>query len=171
MFFLFFQINLADRFHLMPVITPAYPQQNSTFNVTSSTRAIMKTALDAGLVTAQEIVLGKAGWEKLFEPFNFFGKYKHYVVLMASSTTGKDQVEWSGLVESKIRHLVGALEKNRSIELVHVNPEAFPCPDPKVNKQCSMWFIGLSFKKIEKLNINLTYDIRTFIETGINLSN
>jgi len=36
-----FQVNPADRFHLMPIITPAYPQQNSTFNVTMSTRDVM----------------------------------------------------------------------------------------------------------------------------------
>ena len=35
------QINPSDRFHLMPIITPAYPQQNSTFNVTLSTRSVM----------------------------------------------------------------------------------------------------------------------------------
>ena len=39
--FWFLQINVLDRFHLMPIITPAYPQQNSTFNVTQSTKKIL----------------------------------------------------------------------------------------------------------------------------------
>lgn len=39
--YLFLQIKLPDRFHLMPIMNPAYPCQNSTFNVTQSTRQIM----------------------------------------------------------------------------------------------------------------------------------
>ena len=35
------QVNVSDRSHLMPIITPAYPQQNSTYNVTQSSRTVM----------------------------------------------------------------------------------------------------------------------------------
>jgi poly(A) polymerase len=60
----------------MPIITPAYPQQNSTFNVSVSTRTIMQDEFNKGLALSEEIMLGKAAWERLFEPPNFFGRYK-----------------------------------------------------------------------------------------------
>ena len=87
----------------MPIITPAYPQQNSTFNVSFSTRSIMVEefkqgrVLDVdfmfyltflilalpdevfvlvGLIIMEEIMSRKSPWSKLFDPPNFFGKYK-----------------------------------------------------------------------------------------------
>ena len=42
------QYNPADRYHLMPIITPAFPQQNSTFNVSMSTRSIMNEEFEIG---------------------------------------------------------------------------------------------------------------------------
>lgn len=71
-----FQVNVADRYHLMPIITPAYPQQNSTFNVSMSTRTIMEDEFKNGLAITDDIMVGRATWDKLFEPPNFFTKYK-----------------------------------------------------------------------------------------------
>ena len=73
------RVNVADRYHLMPIITPAYPQQNSTFNVSSSTRAVMQEEFKQGLTITEEIMMGKATWAKLFEPPNFFNKYKYVI--------------------------------------------------------------------------------------------
>lgn len=115
----FFKVNVSDRYHLMPIITPAYPQQNSTFNVSVSTRTIMQEAFENGLAITEEIIMGKATWDKLFEPPNFFGKYKHYIVLLAKSLSTEDQLEWCGLVESKIRHLIG----NRSNMMIYIYKE------------------------------------------------
>ncbi|XP_049814791.1 poly(A) polymerase type 3 isoform X1 [Schistocerca nitens] len=156
------RINAADRYHLMPIITPAYPQQNSTFNVSISTRTIMQEEFKQGLAITEDIMVGKCTWNKLFEPPNFFSKYKHFIVLLASSASAEDQLEWCGLVESKVRHLIGNLERNQHITLAHVNPECFPPLDAEPGVFCSMWFIGLVFAKTENLNVDLTYDIQSF---------
>ncbi|KAF3841326.1 hypothetical protein F7725_007188, partial [Dissostichus mawsoni] len=57
------RVNLADRSHSMPIITPAYPMQNTAFNVTPSTLAIMKEEIQRGHTIA--------GWSQLFEKPNF----------------------------------------------------------------------------------------------------
>lgn len=62
--------------------------------------------------------------------------------------------------------ILGTLERNECITLAHINPELYTMPesqqDPK--SHCSMWFIGLEFKKMEGLNVNLTHDIQLFTE-------
>uniref|UniRef100_A0A2I3GU48 Poly(A) polymerase n=1 Tax=Nomascus leucogenys TaxID=61853 RepID=A0A2I3GU48_NOMLE len=161
------RVNPSDRYHLMPIITPAYPQQNSTYNVSVSTRMVMVEEFKQGLAITDEILLSKAEWSKLFEAPNFFQKYKypvempwyvHFIYLFLS------------LVESKIRILVGSLEKNEFITLAHVNPQSFPAPKENPDKEefRTMWVIGLVFKKTENsenLSVDLTYDIQSFTDT------
>jgi poly(A) polymerase len=68
--------NNSDKNHLMPIITPAYPQQNSAYNVSLSSRAIMISEIKRGLEICQQIKASKAEWTALFEPRNFFNRYK-----------------------------------------------------------------------------------------------
>ncbi|XP_060685404.1 poly(A) polymerase alpha isoform X2 [Hemiscyllium ocellatum] len=164
------RVNPSDRYHLMPIITPAYPQQNSTYNVSASTRAVMMEEFKQGLSITDEILMGKMEWSKLFEAPNFFQKYKHYIVLLASAPTEKQHLEWVGLVESKIRILISSLEKNEFITLAHVNPQSFPAPkdNPDKDEFSTMWVIGIVFKKVENaenLSVDLTYDIQSFTDT------
>jgi poly(A) polymerase len=37
----------------------------------------MQEEFKQGLAITEEIMVGKATWDKLFEPLNFFGKYKY----------------------------------------------------------------------------------------------
>ncbi|XP_068681664.1 poly(A) polymerase beta-like isoform X2 [Montipora foliosa] len=159
--------NPADRYHLMPIITPAYPQQNSSFNVSMSTRTIMEEEFDLGLKLTSDTLIGKSTWEALFQPPNFFSKYKHYIVLSALSNCEEDHLEWIGLVESKIRLLTSNLENTPFLSLAHVNPQSFPPLEPDKSAQITRWFIGLQFEKkgAENVNIDLTGAIQMFTNT------
>lgn len=156
------RINPADRFHLMPIITPAYPQQNSTYNVSNSTRSVITEEFKEGLDVVTRIYEQREEWTALFEPSNFFHKYKHYIVLRASAEEKEHQIEWKGYVESKIRLLVGNLERNPFIKLAHVMPESYGPINESEGQYMCKWFIGLVFHNTQTANIDLTYDIQSF---------
>jgi poly(A) polymerase len=68
--------NALDRYHLMPIITPSYPQQNSTFNVTNFTKEIMKKEFNLASNVIDQIIMGKLPWTQLFAPVTFFTKIR-----------------------------------------------------------------------------------------------
>lgn len=159
------RVNVSDRFHLMPIITPAYPQQNSTFNVSNSTRTVMTEEFKTGLAVTDQILGGTDPWDLLFQPHSFFTKYKHYLMIVVSAETEDDLLEFRGLVESKIRHLVTSLDRNANINLVHVNPDTLPSPPEQLPAvQSCVWALGLVFNKSEHLNVDLTLEIQNFTE-------
>lgn len=69
----------------------------------------MMEELKLGLQITNEIMLGNSSWEKLFDPPPFFTKYRHFIVSIVSSTTAEEHLEWTGLVESKLRFLTSKL--------------------------------------------------------------
>lgn len=164
---------------LLFTVTPAYPQQNSTFNVSTSTKKVIIEEFNRGMKITEDIMLAKSLWTDLFEAPNFFFKYRHFIVLLVMSNSAEDHVEWCGLVESKIRFLIANLERNPHINLAHVNPRCFDRPQPFINtepidsndkdkketKFCSMWFIGLDFMRLDNLNIDLTENIQSFTDS------
>lgn len=112
------KIYKADSYHLMPVITPAYPQMCATFNITHSTKAIIQRELERGVEITEKILDSKLPWKALFTKHTFFTRdHKYYLAVIATSTTKEAHKIWSGYVESKVRHLVGDLERHVSIAL------------------------------------------------------
>jgi len=109
-----------DSYHLMPIITPAYPSMCATHNVTRSTKEVIHRELKRGGNIADKIMAGRAQWKELFVKHTFFTEgYKYYLSVISASTTKEAHKTWSGLVESKVRLLVGGLEGHDSIALAH----------------------------------------------------
>ncbi|KRZ93766.1 Poly(A) polymerase gamma [Trichinella sp. T8] len=161
------RVKQSDRYHLMPIITPAFPQQNSTFNVSSTTRSILQKFLHEGFLVSTEVICKGLSWPKLFEPSNFFVKYKHYIVISCFAATRADLITWSGLVESKMRYLIGQFEHNTGVLLAHVNPEQFSPLEEHGDGVESFWVVGLEMNKegIGAKNIDLTSDIQSFVDS------
>lgn len=102
----------------MPIITPAYPSMCATHNITRSTKEIIQKELKRGGEISEKIMTGKASWKDLFVKHTFFTQgYKYYLSVITASTSQDAQLKWSGLVESKVRHLVVALEAHQSIAI------------------------------------------------------
>lgn len=109
-----------DRQHRMPVITPAYPSMCATHNINASTQKVILAELKRASEIMGDIVAHKKTWADLFVKHDFFFKYKFYLTVIAS-TRGDDEqhLKWSGLVEAKLRLLVGKLETFPGINLAH----------------------------------------------------
>ncbi|KAF1764817.1 hypothetical protein GCK72_004767 [Caenorhabditis remanei] len=142
--------NLADRYHLMPILTPTFPEQNSTHNVSKSTLHIIQEEMKSALEICDQIQKGNATWNDLFEEINFFSRYKHFVALTINEDTN------IGFFESKIRQLVQIIERNSQVKTAHINPRKL-----KNIRNESTWFLGLEFTENAK-NLDLTSEIEGF---------
>jgi poly(A) polymerase len=105
--------NPRDRSHIMPIITPAYPCMNSSYNVSECTLGAMVAefrrgdgAVGALLAAAAAPGGGAADWGRLFEPLDFFGGFKHFLQVEATAGSRGDFEIWEGWVSSRLRLLI-----------------------------------------------------------------
>merc|ERR1719311_1934363 len=73
--------NSADRAHVMPVITPAYPAMNSTHNVTETTMRILLEEFSRGHEMVRWIEEGCKRWSDMYAPFPYFERSRHFLHL------------------------------------------------------------------------------------------
>lgn len=123
----------------MPIITPAYPAANSTFNVGWSNLAVMHRefcrARDICIAAwAQVKHRGSAGardlpadlWEPLFRPSEFFVEFDLYLAIDVWVDDGDEEAmsRWQNYVESRVREVVRCLEAERlALEFVYNWPK------------------------------------------------
>lgn len=119
------RIHVADRFHKMPVITPAYPSMCSTHNVTASTLRLMTEEFRRGADIMLKIEQRRADWTDLLAPTDFFARYRNFFQILAVSESEEAHLIWSGFLGSKIRHLTPKLELEEYIEAAPPYHEGF----------------------------------------------
>ncbi|KAL1097646.1 hypothetical protein V6Z11_D05G049200 [Gossypium hirsutum] len=155
--------NPRDRFHHMPIITPAYPCMNSSYNVSVSTLRVIMEQFQCGNGICEEIELNKAQWNTLFERYLFFEAYKNYLQVDIVSADADDLLAWKGWTESRLRLLTLKIERDTNGML-----QCHPYPNEYVDKSklfphCS-FFMGLQRKEGVNGQEGQQFDIRGTVD-------
>uniref|UniRef100_A0A7S2WGQ5 Poly(A) polymerase n=1 Tax=Mucochytrium quahogii TaxID=96639 RepID=A0A7S2WGQ5_9STRA len=124
---------------LMPIITPAYPCMNSSYNVTRYNLQIMSQEFARGkrfVMSLQkrnraEKITDFKAWGPLFAKSDFFTRYKTYIVIKATCTDEDVLSKWGGWVEARIRRLVEELDRF-SFKEIYPFPAKFSHEDVKI---------------------------------------
>ncbi|KAJ7970323.1 Poly(A) polymerase-like protein [Quillaja saponaria] len=154
--------NPKDRFHLMPIITPAYPCMNSSYNVSSSTLRIMSDEFQRGNEICEAMEANKADWDTLFEFYPFFESYKNYLQIDISAENADDLRNWKGWVESRLRLLTLKIERH-TYNMLQCHPHPGDFSDKSRPFHCS-YFMGLQRKQGVLVNEGEQFDIRLTVE-------
>ena len=132
--------NPRDRAHVMPIITPAYPSMNSSYNVGQPQLRRIQTEFHRSLKILNRIGAKESTWSELFQGSDFFRQHTHYLQVSCYTIShslaepvcknlkitffvspvmtkiniiarnAKDFRAWFGLCESRLRILIAGLE-------------------------------------------------------------
>lgn len=164
----------ADKYHKMPVITPAYPSICSTHNIIASTQQLIINEFTRG----HEIFCNEKGTtkdilKKLCSLSDFFYKYKSYIQINAISQDETNHKLWLGFVESKIRILALKIESLDDVLYAVPFPRSFNITKEKLSfftfktkniKICTSFFIGLECPSTKAKKVFIDHPIKEFIE-------
>ncbi|KAF9762623.1 Poly(A) polymerase pla1 [Nosema granulosis] len=124
----------SDKYHKMPVITPAYPSICSTHNITNSTQNLISKEFQRG-----HEIMSKDGpvadvLKDLFSLSEFFRDYKFFLQVLILSTEEDSFSAWEGFIESKIRILATKIENVEDVTYAYPFPQPFKISTNKIKK-------------------------------------
>ncbi|KAH9556602.1 hypothetical protein CY35_07G038000 [Sphagnum magellanicum] len=155
--------NPRDRTHQMPIITPAYPCMNSSYNVSNSTLRVMTEEFQRGNDVCESLEMIKADWSALFEPYPFFEVYKNYLQIDITASDDDDLRRWKGWVESRLRQLTLKIERHTyGLLQCHPHPNEFVDTSRK-GHHCA-FFMGLQRKQGTPQQEGQQFDIRVTVD-------
>ncbi|KAF9591857.1 hypothetical protein IFM89_008903 [Coptis chinensis] len=154
--------NPRDGLHQMPIITPAYPSMNSSYNVSVSTLRVMTEEFQRGNEICEAMETNKAEWNTLFEPYPFFESYKNYLQIDIAAANDEDLRNWKGWVESRLRLLTLKIERD-TYSLLQCIPFPVDFSDKSRAYHCC-YFMGLQRKQGVLAKKGQEFDIRATVD-------
>ncbi|GAB2275799.1 Nuclear poly(A) polymerase 4 [Dionaea muscipula] len=155
--------NPRDRTHHMPIITPAYPCMNSSYNVSLSTLRVIMEQFEDGNKICEDIELNKALWGALFEPYFFFEAYKNYLQVDIIAADAEDLLAWKGWVESRLRLLTLKIERD-TFGMLQCHPYPYEYVDTSKHCPHCAFFMGLQRKQGVQVLEGQQFDIRGTVD-------
>ncbi|ESW07622.1 hypothetical protein PHAVU_010G144800 [Phaseolus vulgaris] len=162
--------NPRDRSHLMPIITPAYPCMNSSYNVSTSTLRVMMEQFQFGNKICGDVELNKGCWKDMFEPYGFFESYTNYLQVDVVAADVDDLRNWKGWVGSRLRQLTLMIERDTFGKL-QCHPYHHEYIDTSRQSAHCAFFVGLQRKQGEVVQEGQQFDIRGTIEEFLHAVN
>lgn len=158
------KVNVSDRAHIMPVITPAFPAMNSTHNVTETTKRILLEEFKRGYEVVAKVEAGKAEWMEVTEAIPFFTQFRTFLCIEILAKNDEVFKKFSGYVESKLRILTMQLEAVQGM-IIHPNPVQYDLygSDSEWPFGCGM-YIAIMFSKEDGAYAGQTVDLRPAVD-------
>jgi len=170
-----------DKINWMPIITPTYPDTNTTFNVFESTIWVIRKEFTRGRKITEAIRAGDKNYADLLEPKCFFSKrsdpsYKTFIEVVAQAGDEMSLLVFKGVVQSSIRKFIDKVMAHRD----GLNPHVVLVPCTREFKRpreaikvvdeegeeievevasCS-WFLGVTWRNDVKPNEGGELDIK-----------
>ncbi|GLD92139.1 hypothetical protein PINS_up000672 [Pythium insidiosum] len=136
--------NPRDRSHLMPIITPAYPSMNSSYNVLPCTLRMIRAEFNRAASRTFEIETKKAPWGALFAKPTFFNRWNHFLRVQITARDASSLSNWLAWVESRLRYLLQRLEGVPNLR-PHPLARFMDVEESDGDVKSSWFFIALSF--------------------------
>ncbi|ADM11067.1 poly (A) polymerase type 1 [Encephalitozoon intestinalis ATCC 50506] len=161
----------SDKYHRMPVITPAYPSMCATHNVSNSTQHVISMEF----ARAHEILSSpeKNDFRKIFDLSDFFSRYKLFAEILAMSTEEEGFPKWEGYVESKVRILASKFEAVDDILYAIPFPKAFRVAEENIGKikygmqdlkKCTAFFIAIDVIPVKGKKVVVEQQVKEFVD-------
>eukprot|EP00596_Hydrurales_sp_CCMP1899_P000116 CAMPEP_0119036968 /NCGR_PEP_ID=MMETSP1177-20130426/5024_1 /TAXON_ID=2985 /ORGANISM="Ochromonas sp, Strain CCMP1899" /LENGTH=774 /DNA_ID=CAMNT_0006997563 /DNA_START=278 /DNA_END=2599 /DNA_ORIENTATION=- len=182
--------NPKDAAHLMPIITPAFPSMNSSYNVGLPQFRLIQEEIQRGKMIFQnnKSFSDSFPWHTLCSSTlcDFFRKVPRYIQVDIFAGNAGDQKNWFGWCESRLRMLILSLEqppmifchpqahfyRRRVISSTTANDDINVRGDEielntagtaEKSMEISSFFIGLSFGNMNFKTADVTPSILDFI--------